>query len=220
MMLSSLSRPARHRFEAPVRRRLLAFTLACGLAGCGGGGGSTAPTTPVATPTPAPTATPNPFALACGSPLPAFEDSYGYGIKVQLEPTPGKKILNASPIIKNPAYCTAAGIPGNTICNTRREDAPERVACDNYLSGMSDEGRPGPNWFQDVDNKGTLVKCGQPNTNCELKPENQYLLDVFAPGSYVACGGKGSPGTCGVCVLDPSTWGVIHNNPSGLCKLS
>lgn len=189
------------------------------LGGCGGG---STPTAPVPTPTPAPVPTPsvNPFAAACGTPLPSFADSYGFGIKVQLEPSAGKKVLNASPIIKNPDYCTAAGIPGNSICNTRREDLPERVPCDNYLSGISDEGRPGPNWFQDIDNKGTLVKCGLPNTNCELKPENQYLLDVYAPGIYVACGGKGSPGTCGVCVLAPSTWGIIHRNPSGLCGLS
>jgi hypothetical protein len=201
-------------------RRLLAVLLIAGLPACGGSGST--PTAPVPTPTPAPVPTPsvNPYAAACGSPLPSFADSYGFGIKVQLEPSQGKKILNASPIIKNPDYCTAAGIPGNSICNTRREDFPERVPCDNYLSGISDEGRPGPNWFQDIDDKGTLVKCGLPSTNCELKPENQYLLDVYAPGIYVACGGKGSPGTCGVCVLAPSTWGVIHRNPSGLCGLS
>src|SRR6185295_5406578 len=198
----------------------LVVLLIAGLPACGGSGST--PTAPVPTPTPVPVPTPsvNPFAAACGSPLPSFADSYGFGIKVQLEPSAGKKILNASPIIKNPDYCTAAGIPGNTICNTRREDLPERVPCDNYLSGISDEGRPGPNWFQDIDDKGTLVKCGLPNTNCELKPENQYLLDVYAPGIYVACGGKGSPGTCGVCVLAPSTWGFIHRNPSGLCGLS
>jgi hypothetical protein len=201
-------------------RRLLSFTLISGFAACGGGGGTapTAPATPLATPVPSPSA--NPFAAACGNPLPSFSDSYGFGIKVQLEPSPGKKILNASPIVKNADYCTAAGIPGHTICNTRREDVPERVACDNYLSGIADNGNPGPNWFQDVDNNGTLVKCGQPNTNCDLKPENQYLLDVYAPGIYVACGGRGSPGTCGVCVLAPSTWGVVHRNPSGLCGLS
>src|SRR5881397_1654645 len=172
-------------------RRLVAFAIIAGTVACGGG--STAPTTPATTaPTPVPTATPNPFAAACGSPLPAFADSYGFGIKVQLEPTPGKKILNASPIVEN---------------------APERVPCDNYLSGIADNGQPGPNWFEDIDNNGKLVKCGEPNTHCDLKPENQYLLDVYAPGSYVACGGKGSPGTCGVCVLAPSTWGEIHKNP-------
>ncbi|MGH2578330.1 MAG: hypothetical protein ACRDG9_11380 [Actinomycetota bacterium] len=200
-------------------RRLFAVVLIATIPACGG---SSTPTAPVPTPAPTPAPTPsiNPYAAACGTPLPSFTDSYGFGIKVQLEPSPGKKILNASPIIKNPDYCTAAGIPGNTICNTRRENVPERVPCDHYLSGISDEGRPGPNWFEDIDDKGTLVKCGRPETHCELKPENQYLLDVYAPGIYVACGGKGSPGTCGVCVLAPSTWGVIHRNPSGLCGLS
>ena len=160
---------------------------------CGGGSTPTAPATPPPTAAPAPTPSVNPFAAACGVPLPAFADSYGFGVKVQLEPS---------------------------IASREDFDSPQRVACDNYLSGMSDQGMPGPNWFQDVDDRGTLVKCGAPNTTCELKPENAYLLDVYAPGSYVACGGKGSPGTCGVCVLAPSTWGVIHRNPSGLCGLS
>jgi len=200
--------------------RLLVLISIAGIAACGGS--SSTPTGPVPTPapTPAPTPSVNPYAAACGTPLPSFADSYGFGIKVQLEPSGSKKILNASPTVRNAEYCKAAGIPNNTICNTRREDVPERVPCDHYLSGISDEGRPGPNWFQDIDDKGTLVKCGQPNTDCELKPENQYLLDVYAPGIYVACGGKESPGTCGVCVLAPSTWGVIHKNPSGLCGLS
>ena len=211
------------RISAHMHRSFICFTtlaLITGLIACGGG--STTPTTPVTTPTPVPAPTPsvNPFATACGSPLPSFSDSYGFGIKVQLEPSPGKKVLNASPIVKNADYCTAAGLSGRTICNTRNENAPERVACDNYLSGIADNGKPGPNWFEDIDNNGKLVKCGEPNTHCDLKPENQYLLDVFAPGSYVACGGKGSPGTCGVCVLAPSDWGVIHRNPSGLCGLS
>src|SRR6185295_20311428 len=95
-----------------------AMTLACG------GGASPAPPTSPATPTPAPTATPNPFAAACGTPLPAFEDSYGMGIKVQLEPTRNKKILNVSPQVRNASYCAAIGISNTVICNTRREDNP------------------------------------------------------------------------------------------------
>src|SRR5947209_1882934 len=101
-------------------RRILAFALMVGLSACGGS--NTAPTAPGPTPTPAPTPTVNPYAAACGTPLPSFADSYGYGVKVQLEPTPGKKILNASPIIKNPDYCAAAGFGIRTICNTRSED--------------------------------------------------------------------------------------------------
>src|SRR5437870_6721954 len=151
-----------------MRPRLFAFALIIGIAACGGS--SNVPTTPVSpAPTPIPTATPNPFAAACGSPLPSFADSYGFGIKVQLEPSPGKKILNASPIVKNADYCTAAGLVGHTICNTRNENAPERVPCDNYLSGIADTEQPGPNWFEDVDNNGKLVKCGAAGTHCELK---------------------------------------------------
>jgi len=200
-------------------RHPFALVLILGIAACGGG---STPTAPVASPppTPAPTPSVNQYALACGSPLPAFADSYGFGVKVQLEPTPGKKILNASPLVKNPTYCAAAGFGNRTICNTRPEDHPQRVSCDYYLSGISDEGNPGPNWLQDVDDHGTLVKCGKSGTTCVLKPENQFLLDIYGPGSYVACGGKGSPGTCGVCVLKASDWGFIHKNPSGLCGLS
>jgi hypothetical protein len=200
----------------------LAVIVVMGLAGCGGGGGNSAPTAPgpapTATPVPAPTPTPNAYAVACGVPLPSFDDSYGFGVKVQLEPTLSKKVLNASPILKNPAYCTAAGMSGFSICNTRREDNPQRVPCDHYLSGISDTGQPGPNWFQDVDGEGHLVKCGDPDTDCKLKPENQYLLDILAPGTYVACGGRGSPGTCGGCTITDEAWGVKHQNPSGLCK--
>jgi hypothetical protein len=193
--------------------------LISGMAACGGGTAPTAPATPAPAPTPAPvpTPTPNVYATACGVPLPSFDDSYGYGIKVQLEPTLKKKVLNASPILKNPTYCNAAGLTGFTICNTRKEDNPQRVPCDNYLSGISDTGQPGPNWFQDVDEDGTLVPCGEVGTDCKLKPENQYLLDIHAPGTYVACGGKGSPGTCGGCTVSPEAWGTIHKNPSGLC---
>jgi len=196
-------------------RRLFVYALIAGLAACGGN--STSPTAPPSTvpPTPAPTPSPNPFAAACGNPLPPFADSYGFGIKVQLEPSDAKKIINASPIIKNAEYCAAAGFLGHTICNTRKEDNPERPPCDHYLSGIADTGKPGPNWFEQVG--GQLVKCGEPGTHCELKPENQYLLDVYSVGKYVACGGKGSPGTCGVCIL--LTFDRNHKSTGGLCTL-
>lgn len=202
-------------------RRFVAFALVAGLAGCGGN--SSAPTAPNPTPTPvpAPTPTPNPYAAACGVPLPALADMYGYGIKVQLEPTRNKKILNASPLVRNADYCQAIGQPG-AFCRTRHELDPQRAPCDHYISGMSDEDRPGPTWYEEVD--GKLVRCGGLSLrgdapNCTLKPENQYLLDVRAPGKYVACAGKGSNGSCGVCILAPDSFGVIHRTPAGLCGL-
>jgi hypothetical protein len=104
--------------------RLLSFTLISGIAACGGGGTApTAPATPLATPVPSPSA--NPFAAACGNPLPSFSDSYGFGIKVQLEPSPGKKILNASPIVKNAGY--VRGLRPGTFDLGRRPPEPLRT---------------------------------------------------------------------------------------------
>jgi len=204
--------------------RVLAAMVSAGALACGGSETAPTPPTSVATPAPAPTPTPNPFAAACGVPLPSFDDSYGMGIKVHYEPTRNKKVLTVQPQVRNAAYCAAAGLAGSTICNTRREDNPERVPCDHYLSGISDTGRPGPNWFQDVD--GRLLKCGgfggvpEESRDCRLKPENQYLLDVTAGGQFVACGGEGAPLACGGCLLDESTFGVIHRTPAGLCRPS
>jgi hypothetical protein len=206
-----------------LRRFLPVVLMFHGLA-CGGGSGvPNTPSTPVPTPTPAPapTPTPNPFAAACGSPLPPLADAYGFGIKVQTEPTRNKKILNASPLVRNVDYCQAAGFGAFSFCNTRPESSAQRAACDHYLSGISDTGRMGPNWFQDVN--GRLLRCGGsgvPNEapDCSLNETNQYLLDVFAGGTYVACGGKGSTGSCGGCALDPGDFGTIHASPAGLCK--
>lgn len=204
-------------------RRYVAVLFVSGLVACGGGGNSVTPppTTPVTTP-PSPTPVPNPFAAACGVPLPSFADSYGFGVKVQLEPSRRLKIINASPQVRNATYCAAVGI-GGIICNTRFEYLEERVPCDHYLSGISETGRPGPNWFQEVG--GRRLRCGGQGVpaeapDCFLKDNNQYLLDVSGAGKFVACGGTGSPGTCGSCTLDESVFGVIHSSPAGLCQLS
>jgi hypothetical protein len=203
-----------------IRRVLAAFVLSC-IAACGSSSPSTPPvTTPSVAPTPVPTPTPNPYIAQCGTPLPDLKDLYGFKVKVQLEPSKTKKVLNASPLVNNKAYCVAAGLPGN-FCSTRNEEMAERVPCDYYISGQSDQGRPGPNWFQRIN--GVNVKCGvgdKPGEapGCALKPENQFLLDVNQGGVYVACGGTGSNGSCGVCILDDSTFGKIHGSPAGLCQ--
>jgi hypothetical protein len=208
-----------------LRRSTVALLAATSLiAACGGGGGGSnnTPNTPTTNPTPVPvpSPTPNAFAAACGTPLPSFDDVYSMGLKVQLEPTIGKKVLNASPQIRSASYCSAAGIPATT-CSTRREDNPERVPCDHYVAGMSMTGRPGPDWFEDVN--GQLLKCGgvggvpSEAPHCSLKPENQYLLDVSSAGQYVACSGAGvTPRVCSGCqIVEP--FNVIHRNPAGLC---
>ena len=204
-------------------RRLLCVSLVGAMAGCGGGSSpTTSGPTSTPTPVPSPVATPNAFAAACGTPLPAINDLYGFAVKVQLEPSKFKKVLNASPIVRNAEYCAAVGQPG-TLCRTRFEDNEQRVPCDHYLSGISDEDRPGPTWYQEVD--GKRLRCGGLNLpgdapHCGLKPENQYLLDVSRPGKYIACAGKGSNGSCGVCVLGPDSFDEIHRSPAGLCGLS
>lgn len=205
-----------------MQRFVIGIFMTMGLIGCGGGSTGVTPPATLPPPTPTPTPPPNPFAAACGTPLPSFADSYGYGVKVQLEPSRRLKVLNASPQVRNPAYCAATGI-GGMVCNTRFEDQAERVPCDHYLSGISETGRPGPNWFQEVG--GRRLRCGGLGVaaeapDCFLKDNNQYLLDVSGPGKYVACGGAGSPGTCGSCTLDESVFGVIHSSPAGLCQLS
>jgi hypothetical protein len=199
-------------------RRLLALALVLGTAACGGGGDSGTPAAPASPVAPAPSPSPsvNPYAAACGDPLPPYEFAYGYGIKVQLEPTKNKKILNASPSIRNLEYCEAAGFPNTLICNTRKEDDPERVPCDHYLSGMSEEGVPGPDWYQDFGNfpDEEFVKCGTSGTTCSLKEENQYLLDINEVGRYVAC--SEATGTCGDCVIE--TMEQSPGSLGGLCK--
>lgn len=201
----------------------LAAGLAAAIAACSGGGGTDTPSTPsTPAPTPTPTPTPNPYIAACGLPLPPIDKSYGFKVKVQSEPTPNRKWLTASPQIRDLAYCQSAGLPGE-ICAPRFEDDPTRVACDHYLAGISDSGRPGPNWFEERD--GRMLKCGtsaQPgeSLNCDVRDESQYNLNVRAPGKYVACGGRGSTGSCGPCRILEEDWGVIHRNPAGLCKLN
>ena len=202
-------------------KQILAAVLAAALTACGGGSSTPAAPTARPTATPTPTPTPNPYAEACGTPLPPLADAYGFGIKVQLEPSRNRKVLNASPLIRNSTYCRAVGLPGQ-FCNTRREGSNERVACDHYMSGVSYTGRPGPNWFQLVN--GQLLKCGgfggvpDEGPSCGLKENDQYLLDVSGGGLYRACPGEGSPGPCGSCILDQSTFGVIHASPAGLCQ--
>jgi hypothetical protein len=204
-------------------RRFVTLALIAGVAACGGGGPATpgGSATPTPAPVPSPTPTPNAYAAACGTPLPPFEFAYGFGIKVQLEPTKNKKILNASPSVRNLDYCAAAGFENTLICNTRKEDNPQRPACDHYLSGISEQGRPGPNWFQDFGYPGgneRLVRCGETDTTCSLKPEDQYLLDIHEVGRYVACGGVGGTKTCGDCII--LTMNQSPGSLGGLCKHS
>jgi hypothetical protein len=205
-------------------KKSLAVVALVSLAACGGGSSSpTTPSqptpTPTPTPSPTPTPTPNAYAQACGEPLPPWEDAYGFSIGV-LRDGDTIKILNASPLIRNPSYCAEIGLPG-PYCKTRPEGHPQRAACDHYLSGISLSGRPGPNWFQVID--GQWFNCGgyagvpDEGSTCGLKESDQYLLDVSGPAIYRACGGEGGTETCGGCVLDPWTFDP-NRTDRGFCR--
>src|SRR5262249_31544171 len=138
-----------------MRYRALALPCVMLLAGCGGSSTPAHPTpapAPTPAPTPVPTPTPNAYAVACGTPLPNPDDMYGFAIKVQVDASKFKKVLNASPIVRNGEYCLAAGQPGST-CHTRNEENPERVPCDYYMSGIAQTGNPGPDWYEVVNGR-------------------------------------------------------------------
>jgi hypothetical protein len=206
-------------------RLAAALIVVAGLAACGGGNTNPTPqpsATPTPAPTPVPTPTPNPFQTACGLPLPNPQDLNGFKVKVQLEPNNNKKVLNASPLVANQQYCQSLGMTGD-FCTTRNEEDPTRTSCDHYVSGTSSTGRPGPDWFQEVN--GQDLPCGEgdvPGTKagtapqCTLLASNQYLVNVFATGRFKACGGTGSNRSCGICVL--TKFGPPSGNPAGLCK--
>jgi hypothetical protein len=217
--------------RSPILASVAALTILA-VAGCGGG--SSTPTSPVVTasptppPTTAPSTTPSPaglpqasYASACGSPLPPLADAYGFKVKLQFEPSPDKKIINASPQVANGDYCRALGLIAN-VCNTRDENDPSRVPCDHYLTGISDEGRPGPNWFY-KDENGELHECLAPGnkhgiSQCNVNSSNQYLLDIRKYGTFLACGSKGSTQTCGECTISEADFDKQHTNPAGVCK--
>jgi hypothetical protein len=194
-----------------------AVFLTLALAGCGSS--SPTPSTPTggtpATPTPAPTTTPTPVASANAcNPLPPKDKFYGFHVKVQVDQG-NKRILNASPLVADPAYCASIGIVAE-FCETRYEDDPQRPACDDYISGVSNTGRPGPTWTM-VASNGSETPCrgvneGGDADGCKNNPTNQYLAFVFGDGGqFKACGGTGTNGSCGLCNLRPGAT-ICRNN--------
>ena len=178
---------------------LLVATVACD------SGSATAPATPPPTTTLAPAPTPDP-ALATCNPLPKKEWLAGFSVKVQQGlGTSKRKVLNANPLVRNADYCWSVGlIPGGSggdVCETRPEGDAQREACDFYVTGVAkDTGRPGPTWYWN----GRF--CDTPDSRCEIIAENQFLVFAYGTeGRWEACGGTGSNGACGVCLLDSGT---------------
>ena len=155
-----------------------------------GGGSSTAPSA-ASTPTPAPIPTPAPTPVpenlqtdtyCVPSPPPFFE----FRVKV-FSDRGWKKILDAKAFVgPDQAYCASQGAAGS-VCVVRREEDPQAVTCTNLVSGRSDTGRYGPNWFYNDDTPCRPIGAGENEAGCRLHETNQFLVYAFGPGKYTAC---------------------------------
>ncbi len=145
------------------------------------------PAPPTPTPTPAPTDTPTPR-NGCGNPLPPPVTK----MKAKVHLKAGNRwTLDSTPIVQNAAYCKRWD-PNRTECPVRPEGTPDRVACEEYAIGRArDTGRPGPTWSRN----GKLCK----GDDCQNHEENQFLLWVYASGTYSACT---KDGVCGEVQVD------------------
>lgn len=160
-----------------------------------------APVAPKATPTPEPTPAPSPGATpapppsgsGCGSPIPP--DLSQINVKVHLK-AGDTWVIDSTPLVgPDAAYCARIGFTdGRSLCAVRPEGNPERVACEEYVTGRAaDTGRPGPTWYLG----GGF--CSGRAAGCENHPENQYQVLAYRGGSYRACGRNG---VCGEVVVD------------------
>lgn len=210
------------RADPAVRSLLLAAACAAALA-CGG---LQSPTEPqpnpdsssasgpgdgsliIGAPAPAATPTPSPSPADGGqpSPAPGGEDAAGCGtplppavsevrVKVHLRGAEAW-ILDSTPVVgPDVEYCAKIGFTdGRSFCAVRPEGHPQRASCELYAVGRAkDTNRPGPTWYHD----GGF--CRGRSSGCENNPENQYLLNTWASGSYKACAANG---VCGEVDVD------------------
>ena len=144
--------------------------------------------TPKPNPTPEPTATPTPR-NGCGNPLPPPVTK----MKAKVHLMGGNRwTLDSTPIVQNREYCVKIGFPDRQECPVRVEGAPDRAACEEYAIGRAkDTGRPGPTWYRN----GKLCN----GSDCENHEDNQYLLWVYAGGTYTPCT---RDGVCGEVQVD------------------
>jgi hypothetical protein len=173
-----------------ARSKVSPLFLTLNLMSCGGEPGAsptaTQPTLPpVVIPTPAPTPLPANLqadTYCVPSPPPFFE------FRVKIHDNRGwKKILDAKAIVgPDAAYCASQN-QGGSVCVVRREDDPQAVTCTNLVSGKSDTGRYGPNWFYNDDTLCRPIGVGGNDAGCRLHETNQFLVYAFGPGKYTAC---------------------------------
>lgn len=122
----------------------------------------------------------------CGKPYPPPISAFGAKIHVQ---NSEYWQLDSTPQLTGRDACLAVGFTdGRGKCSVRVEGAPDRVACENWLTGKAkDTGRGGPTW--DRDGK----PCTGPESGCENDPDNQYELRVYwnGGGMYHPCSASG-----------------------------
>jgi hypothetical protein len=69
----------------------------------------------------------------------------------------------------------------------RRDSDPQHTTCTNLVSGISDTGRYGPNWFYNDHTPCRAAGEGGNDPGCRNHETNQYLVYAFGPGKYTAC---------------------------------
>lgn len=184
--------------------QVLVVGAAMMLASCGSSPvGPTPSPTPIPTAVPTPPPTPSPSTTDPSSPVycvPAPPPLYTFRIKVFAD-VGYRKLLDATPQVKDKAYCTAVELPGD-ICVVRTEGDPMAVTCGNAVAGIaSDTRRYGPTWYKadrHPKDTGSFGKLCRPPTDtsdelgCRNHETNQFLVWAYGVGYYTGCGANGA----------------------------
>jgi hypothetical protein len=139
-------------------------------------------------PTPTPSTGSGEGGTACGSPLPPPVTRMQASVHLR---GAERWVLDSTPLVgPDVEYCRTIGFTDSrSFCPVRPEGNPQRSACELYAIGRAkDTNRPGPTWYRN----GRF--CTGPASGCENNGDNQFLLNVYAGGTYEACA---SNGVCG-----------------------
>jgi len=128
-----------------------------------------------------------PVGSGCGRPYPPPISRFNCKVHIK---TTEYYTLDSTPLVgPNPDYCNAVGFTdGRTICPVRVDGSPDRKACENWRVGKArDTGRWGPTWT-----RADGTPCTGAASSCANHPDNQYALNTYAPGSYMATAENGA----------------------------